>query len=160
MNLQENLKIERYKLVVNRQKYFTELARTTFNSYIKIFIYLVAGGIALISAKSILEIDPQLLRKLIRIILVLAYIIAIVSIIQIGFCLWRWYGFRRAEIEINPDSPPIKKLAWIFEGLYIFIIIITLIVICRGASQIDSIVKKLQPQQKQTQTTQSIEPVK
>lgn len=156
MDLKDNLKIERYKLVTDRQKYFTELARNTFDFYIKLFISLVAGAIALTSAKSILDIDPQLLRRFIGIILFLISFGGLVSIIQISFCLWRWYGFRRTEISINPDSPPIKKGAWYFEGLYILTIFVSLIVMWFCAVQLDVLVQKIKKQQ--SLTTQSTSP--
>ena len=45
MTMEENLKLERYKMVTERQKYFTDLARDSFASYIKVFTYLCAGAI-------------------------------------------------------------------------------------------------------------------
>lgn len=50
MILVDKLKLERYKLVTDRQKYFTNLAKNSFGYYIKAFIYLCAGAITLISA--------------------------------------------------------------------------------------------------------------
>ena len=52
MTLDEELKLERYKLVTDRQKYFTNLARDAFTSYVKIFTTLAIGAITLLSAKS------------------------------------------------------------------------------------------------------------
>ena len=54
MNDDEELKLERYKVITERQKYFTELAKDTFNIYLKIFVYIVTlpQTIAGIAAKS------------------------------------------------------------------------------------------------------------
>jgi hypothetical protein len=62
MELAEALELERYKFVVDRQRYLTELARDAFASYARFFSALAGGGIALVSARSKLELSPELLR--------------------------------------------------------------------------------------------------
>ena len=118
MSMEDNLRLERYKLVTDRQKYFTELARGTFASYMRAFTVLASGGIALVSTKSKLELQPRLLLPLLDGIVYLIAFLGVAAIGQIIFCLVRWHGFRRAERKINPDSPEIRQWWWVFEGLY------------------------------------------
>jgi hypothetical protein len=122
MDLAESLKLERYKFVTDRQKYFTELARDAFASYARFFAALVAAGLALVSSRETLGIRTEILLYLVHSVLYLGGFLAIVASIQIVFCLWRWYGYRKAELKINPDSPSIDRVWWVFETLYILAI--------------------------------------
>lgn len=127
MEMEEELKIERYKLVTDRQKYFTELSRNAFASYIKIFTGLIAGAITIISAKAKLGLEPKLLIPIIDGLVYLVSFLGLLTILQIIFCLARWKGYRRAECKINPDSPKVKSWWWLFEGLYCLAILISII---------------------------------
>ena len=118
MTLQESLRLERYKLVTERQKYFTELAKETFNSYARTFVAFTAGAVTLISLKTQLRLAPDVVLGLLQAIAALLSLVAVISIGQIVFCLVRWYGFRNAECQINPECPKPEWWAWIFEGLY------------------------------------------
>jgi hypothetical protein len=145
MNLEDQIKIERYKLVTNRQKYFTNLAKGSFGYYIKVFIYLCAGVITLVSAKASLQIDAKLLLQLIKSIAILVTFLGIFSILQIIFCLVRWYGFRTAEAEINKECPKAEWWACIFELLYISTIAISIVVAWYGLSKLGLIIQSLKP---------------
>ena len=118
MSLDDSLKLERYKLVTDRQKYFTELARSSFAEYMKVFTGLAAGAIVLVSAKSKLDLKPEHARLLIIAIAGLVTLLGVLAIGQIVFCLVRWYGYRRAENEVNENAPLIKSWFWVFEVLY------------------------------------------
>jgi hypothetical protein len=118
VSLKDDLKLERYKLVTDRQKYFTELARDTFNSYVRIFVTFAGGAVALIYFKKQLEVDPKVIVALLQAIAYLLTLVAVISVGQIFFCLVRWYGLRETECQINPDCPKPEWWAWIFEGLY------------------------------------------
>lgn len=118
MDLKDSLRLERYKLVTERQRYFTELARDSFASYIRLLAGLTAGGITLVSTRSKLELMPQVVVQLVDAIVYLVTFLGCVAIVQILFCLARWRGFRRAESEINPDTPPPDWWWWLFETMY------------------------------------------
>jgi len=120
------LKIERYKSVIDRQKYFTDLARDSFKSYLQIYTALITGGITLVYAKPNLDIEQDLLGSLSTALVFLIAFLGVVSIGQIIFCLVRWKGFRDTEVDIIPN-PPIKPWWWVFEGLYCLAIIISII---------------------------------
>jgi hypothetical protein len=136
MNLIESLKLERYKLVTERQKYFTELARDAFASYVRFLTGLTAGAITLVSTRNKLELRPPVVLFLVDAILYLVWFLAVVTSGQIVFCLVRWYGFRKAEARINPDSPPPDWWWWVFETLYVIVIVFSAIVAWRVARQL------------------------
>jgi hypothetical protein len=119
MDLTDSLKLERYRFVIDRQRYFTDLARDAFALYSKLFSAIVAAGVALVSSGNKLELRPEVLSYLVHALVYLAAFLAIVASAQIVFCLGRWRGFRRAERSINPESPRIGRWWWVFEGLYI-----------------------------------------
>jgi hypothetical protein len=117
VSLKDDLKLERYKLVTDRQKYFTELAKDTFNSYVRVFVTFAGGAVALIYFE-----NPQVIIALLKVIALLLSLVAVISVGQIFFCLVRWYGLRSTECEINPDCPKPEWWAWIYEGLYMLAI--------------------------------------
>ena len=145
MTLEDNLKLERYKLVTDRQKYFTDLAKDSFGSYIKVFTCLCAGAITLVSARTSLQIDAKLLIQLIKVIAILVTFLGVVSGGQIVFCLVRWYGLRRTETEINKECPKAEWWAWIFEGFYILFIAISIFAAWFGSSKLGLIIQSLNP---------------
>jgi hypothetical protein len=119
MDLKESLKLERYKLVTDRQRYFTELARDAFASYVKFLTALTVGALTLVSTQNRLDLRIDIVIYVVRGILYLITFLGVVASSQIVFCLARWYGFRRAESKINPDTPRPDRWWWIFESLYI-----------------------------------------
>ena len=145
MTMEENLKLERYKMVTERQKYFTDLDRDSFASYIKVFTYLCAGAITLVSTRLSLQIDAKLLIQLIKGITILVTFLGIVAVGQITFCLIRWYGFRRTETEINKECPKAEWWAWFFEGLYMFFITVSILMAWFGSSKFSLIIQTLKP---------------
>ena len=128
MELADSLKVERYKYIVDRQKYFTELARDAFASYARFFTALSTGGIVLVSSRTRLELRPEVVTYLIHGVAWLITFLGFVAIAQIAFCLARWYGFRRAERTVDPESPRIRWWWRVFEALYIVAIVVTAIV--------------------------------
>jgi hypothetical protein len=143
MTLEESLKLERYKLVTERQKYFTDLAKGTFNYYARTFASFAVGAIALVSLKRKLSIEAEVIAGIIQMIAILLTLIAIGSIVQVAFCLKRWYGFRDAECEINPLCPRPESWAILFEGMYGLGIGASIIVIWWGVRYITFILGKL-----------------
>jgi len=123
MELEDSLKLERYKFVIDRQKYFTELARDAFASYAKLYGAAIAGAVAVISARSRLSLRPDTVVYLVRVIAILVTVLGIVGSTQILFCLARWWGFRSAERKIYAQSPPVHWWWWAFETMYILAIL-------------------------------------
>lgn len=140
MDLQESLKLERYKLVTDRQKYFTELARQTFASYITFLTALSAGTIALVSTRNRLELRPPVVLFLVTAVLTLLTFLAVVASVQIVFCLFRWHGFRKAESKINPDSPVPDFWWWVFETGYVVAIILSVLIAWQVSSQLPDLI--------------------
>ena len=122
MDLKDSLKLERYKLVTERQKYFTDLAREAAGTYLKFLSALVAAAITVVSTSNKLDLDRRTVTFVITSIASLITFLAFATAGQVAFCLWRWQGFRRAEAKINPDCPSPDKAWWIFETIYIVVI--------------------------------------
>jgi hypothetical protein len=141
MTFEENLKLERYKFVTGRLGYFTDLAKETFSSFARTFAAFVAGAVTLISLRKQLELDPTVVVALLDAIAVLLTLAAVISIAQIGFCLKRWYGFRAAECEINPDIPRAERWAWLFEGMYCVAIVAAIVVAWWGISHFEAVLQ-------------------
>src|SRR5215212_3689711 len=115
MNYDEELKLERYKVVTERQKYFTELAKDTFNLYLKIFVYIVTGAVALISLKEKFNIPLDILLRLLTILILLIWLLGASAIFQIGFCLFRWYSLSAEEKTITSINRSVRW-AFVYEG--------------------------------------------
>lgn len=143
MTFEESLTLERYKLVTERQKYFTDLAKDTFNSYTTIFAAFAGGAVALVSSKKQLGIEPAVVAALLQMIAVLLTLTAVFTVIQIVFCLKRWYGFRKAECMINPKVPKPENWAWLFEGMYCFGIVLSSAFAWWGFHYLDAILGKV-----------------
>ena len=88
VELKEALQVEHYKFVMDRQRYFTELARDAFASYAKLFSGLSAGIIALVSAKEKLQLPSNVLAQLLIAVLLLVTFLGIVASAQIASA-WR-----------------------------------------------------------------------
>lgn len=140
MSLEDDMKIERYRTVIVRQTYFTELARSSFSSYMKIITGLTVAGISLVSAKAKIDLEPPLLILLLKFGISLVTFFGIAAVGQILFCLIRWLGYRQAEGDINPDVPEIKGWWWIFEGLYCAAIAVSIVLIWMIASSLPNII--------------------
>ncbi len=140
LELKNSLKIERYKIVTELQKYFTELAKDSINSYVKIFVSFAAAAVGLIYFKQQLEFEPMIDISLLKAIYVLLTLVAVMSIIQIIFCLVRWYGLRNSEHDINSECSPLECWAWEFEGLYALAIIGSIYVVWYGFDHFSKII--------------------
>jgi hypothetical protein len=141
VTFEESLKLERYKFVTGRQGYFTDLAKETFSSFARTFAAVVAGAVTLISLRKQLELDSTVVIALLDAIAVLLTLAAGISIAQIVFCLNRWYGFRRAECEINSSVPIPEPWAWLFEGMYCLAILAAILVAWWGINHFEVVLE-------------------
>ena len=107
------------------------------------FAAFAAGAVALVSLKKQLGIEPSVVNALLQAIAVLLTLAAVLSIGQISFCLRRWYGFRYAECEINPDAPRPENWAWLFEGMYCLGMVVSVIFAWWGVRHFEAILAKL-----------------
>ena len=78
----ESFQNEKYKVIIDRQKFYANLSREIFDKYAKVFLTLAAGTLAIISAKEKLEIAVKLTPKLINGIAVL---ITFMENLQLGY---------------------------------------------------------------------------
>ncbi len=96
----------------------------------------------MVSAGDKLEVRLDLLRELVNALVWLATILAVFASAQIAFCLARWWGYRKAERMIHPDSPKEKWWWWVFEALYAVTIWVTVIGAWRIAGQLVSLMQR------------------
>ena len=104
---------------------------------------LITAIVAIISLKKQFNIDTDILLSLIQVISILLYVIGISSIIQIFFCLWRWYQFRKKENLLVGNKHSFEYLASLFEGLYIITILVSLFFIKYGNIRYNEILKQI-----------------
>ena len=138
MDFDDELKLERFKILTDRQKYFTELSRDTYNLYLKTFIYIVTAGVALVSLQEKFNIPVGILTRLLNILILLLIIVGISAIIQIVFCLVRWYKLKADESKINSNAV-VEWWAWIYEGLYVVTILASILIILLNRNYISEI---------------------
>ncbi|MBN8443678.1 MAG: hypothetical protein J0M28_18545 [Thauera sp.] len=118
MDFRESMIYERYKVVTSRQLYLVDLTKDTFASYARTLAAFVAGSITLVSVAEKLELSPAVALDLVRAIVVFLSFAALLSVAQIVFCMKRWFEYRKAECEINPDAPAPEWWACLFEAMY------------------------------------------
>ncbi|MGH7523515.1 MAG: hypothetical protein ACREK8_04345 [Gemmatimonadales bacterium] len=123
MDLRESLTLERYRLAVERQQYFTGLARDAFANYAKFAVAIGAIAIGLVSARESLGLDKAVIPDAMAVLASLLVFIAIVAITQVLIGMIRWRQFRRLQIEIDPDPPSPHALWWLAEAVYLLIIV-------------------------------------
>lgn len=123
MDLRESLTLERYRLAVERQQYFTGLARDAFATYAKLAVGIGAVAIGLVSARESLGLDKAVLPDAMAVLACLLVFVAIVAIVQIVIGMIRWRRSRRLQIEIDPDTPSPHAFWWLAEAVYLLIIV-------------------------------------
>jgi hypothetical protein len=143
MDYQEELKIERFKVITDRQKYFTDLAKDTFNIYMRIFVYIITGIVALVTFMSKFTIPETVMIKLVSVLISLLMLIAVSSCVQILFCLIRWYFLKREEEKLNTAAKG-EWWACIFEGMYILVIIVSISFMYSAKKDIHTIIKQIE----------------
>jgi hypothetical protein len=139
MTYSDELKIERYKIIKDRQKYFTELAKNAYDLYLKTFIYIVTGAMALLSFKEKINVQGKVLEKVMKILILLIYVVGFAAIFQILFCLVRWYALKSEEKEFVHTF---KKEWWafIYEGIYVTIILTSMAIIYCNRSYLNEFI--------------------
>lgn len=126
---------EEIKLLVDRQKYMTDLAKDIFNYFTKMFVSLSAGAFAAISLQEKLHISKDILDKVFTGIAILVTIVGIVAIMQLVILLIRWYQYRHLEVKLT-GIEELKPEWWaaIFELLFGLAILASIVVIWLGRS--------------------------
>jgi hypothetical protein len=142
MNFDEELKLVNFKLITERQKYFTELAKDAFNIYLKAFVYIVTGAVALISLKEKIKIEPSVFGHLINILIFLTFVIGFACVGQISFCLYRWYRLKERECLITNDKAN-YFWAFLYEGFFIFIIVASWIIFCCNRNNLVDLINSI-----------------
>ncbi len=86
----------------------------------------MAGLIAILTAKVPLDLRPDTIIQLAEGIFSILLFVGVGFVFQIIFCLVRWYQHRFWENELFDDIPKPVWWAFIFEAIYIGLIIVSL----------------------------------
>jgi uncharacterized membrane protein YidH (DUF202 family) len=143
MDYQEELNIERYKVITDRQKYFTDLTKDTFNIYMRTFVYIITGIVALVSFMDKFSIPENVMTQLIKVLISLLTIIAVSSCVQILFCLIRWYSLKNQEKQIN-TAAKVEWWAWIYEGMYMAVIVVSVFFMYAAKNEIRTVITQIE----------------
>src|SRR5688572_6549623 len=110
---------QRLSIAVERQRYMSDMAKDTFNYFTKLFASMAAGAFTVLSLREQLKLPAATLELIFSGITVLIVVVGILSVLQIIFCLWRWFGYRSIEYRLSGD-PAIKPdwRAALFELAY------------------------------------------
>jgi uncharacterized membrane protein YidH (DUF202 family) len=122
MELRDGLILERYRLAIDRQRYFTGVARDAFATYAKFAAGLGAVAVTLVSARESLGLDKAVIPDAIAVLACVLVFLAVAAIIQIVVAMVRWRRFRQHQAEIDSDAPPVHSLWWFAEAAYLLVI--------------------------------------
>jgi lysylphosphatidylglycerol synthetase-like protein (DUF2156 family) len=125
MTLQEEITLQRYRYVQERANYFADLARHTFGGYLIFFVTLMLAACATMVMKEAWAMKEITWIATLMVLAATQSVVAIASAAQIFFCVGRWKNFRRAECEINADTPQMNPMGMSFN-----VVLITLILLC------------------------------
>ena len=123
MELRDNLILERYRLALDRQRYFAGIARDAFATYAKFAAAIGAIAVVLES----LGLDKAVMPDAIAVLACLLVFIAVVAMIQVVISVIRWRRFHQIQAEIDPDAPRLHSLWWFAEAVYLLVIAASLI---------------------------------
>lgn len=99
----KSLASQRLTIAVERQRYMSDMAKDTFNYFTKLFASMAAGAFAVVSLREKLDMHPATLDIIFSGITILIGVVGILSILQILFCLWRWFQYRTIEYNLTND---------------------------------------------------------
>lgn len=122
MEFRDSLILERYRLAIDRQRYFTGVARDAFATYAKFAAGLGVVAVTLVSARESLGLDKDVIPDAIAVLACVLVFLAVVAIIQIVVAMVRWRRFRQAQAEIDSDAPAIHPLWWFAEAAYLLVV--------------------------------------
>jgi len=141
MNLEDSLKLERYKLVTSRQAWVMDVARGVYIGYATTVAAFVGGALTLVlTVKQTSALKPEIVESILFMIAVFITCVAVVSTFQIAFCTWRWYEYRVAECKIYPEAPSPESWAKYFELAFVVLMGASVALIWVGYSALSRIV--------------------
>ena len=144
MEMEDNLRLERYKLVTSRQAWVVDVARGVYTGYATTLAAFVAGALSLTAATDIVErLGAPTVTKILLFIAIFISCVGIVSTFQIGFCLRRWYEYRDAECHIYSAAPKPEWWAKYFEIAFVVIMGASLALVWIGYFALADIIQSM-----------------
>lgn len=127
MDLRDNLILERYKIAIDRQRYFTGIARDAFATYAKFVAGIAAVALTLVSARESLGLDRAVMPDMLAVLACLLLFLGLVATIQIAVAVVWWRRFRQLEAAIDPEAQKRHPLWWFAEATYLLVIAASLV---------------------------------
>lgn len=116
--------VERYRLVTRRQEFHSDRCWATFLLFIKLMTALFAAGAVLISSDNALQEYIRNRAMFLGALCVVITFVGAAAILLIVFSTISWYGYRKAESDLSPIAPDIPATWWVYEAVYVGLIIV------------------------------------
>ena len=123
-SVQAEIIIRSYENAVTRQQYFSDFCRQSFNFYVKVVGWVCVAVAALVSYAyapkmgNTQTITFDHIEVFVDGSVYIVYILGIITIFQIAFCLFRWYFYRLKESELTEGRVKAEKWAFLLETGY------------------------------------------
>ncbi len=125
MELPDSLVLERYKLALERQNYFTAVARDAFSGFGKLATVVALGAVALVAARDSFGLDSAMMPDLLDLLACTVTLVAVVSAVQVMVAMVRRRFYRRLEVEIDASIPQHRASSWLAEAIYLTVLAVT-----------------------------------
>lgn len=136
MELQDSLTLERYKVAIERQRYFTAVSRDAFATFAKFTAAIAAASLTIVSARESLGLDRELVPDMLAVLAYLLTFLGAVTVVQVGVAMVRGRRARRVEAELNPETPRQHMLWWMAEALYLAVVVAAVVIGWRALEQL------------------------
>lgn len=147
MSIDESFRLERYKLVTSRQVWVKDVARAVFTGYAATLAAFVGGAITLTFAtNAVARLGATTVNEILFFIAVFLSCVAIASVYQIRFCIWRWYEYRGAECKLYAAAPQPESWAKYFELSFIVIISASVALVWLGYRELGELIHTIPDQ--------------
>ena len=127
MELQDGFVLERYRLLVERERYCAVMARDAFATYGKFVVVVALGAVAMVSARESLGLDKALMPQLLQLLGALIAFLAFIAVVQIVIAMVRQYTLHEAQRGLDPDATRMRRTWWLADAIYLAIIVVSLL---------------------------------
>jgi hypothetical protein len=127
VELHDGFVLERYKLLVERERYCTVMARDAFATYGKFVVVVALGAVAMVSARESLGLDKTLMPQLLKFLGALVAFLAFIAVAQIVIAMVRQYTLHEAQRGIDADVRRMRRTWWVVDAVYLAIIVASLL---------------------------------
>ncbi|HEY3935630.1 MAG TPA: hypothetical protein VGL65_13545 [Gemmatimonadales bacterium] len=136
MELHDGFVLERYKVLVERERACAAMARDAFATYGKFVVVVALGAVAMVSARESLGLDKEMMPQLLQLLGGLVGFLALVAVAQIITAMVRRHMLHQARRGIDPDTERMRPIWWVADAIFLLIIVVSLLYAWRAAAQL------------------------